>query len=519
MIDESKALADGGPLNDEALAAGYAVAFSTGTTTDTHYNMSLSAETMMMIKNYFTDRYGKPQYTVGVGGSGGSIQQYFIGQNHPGLLDGGVPQYSYSDMITQTIYVGDCSLLEYYFDAVAPSQGDFTFGGINLAKPFDKTYGWLGSVKKRTLIEGLSSSDAIGHPIYENFGHLGSTECVNGWLGLLPLCMNPLWTDTQGLDQLPPDVVAKVRWTHWNDLENIYGVDSVTGIAPNSWDNVGVQYGLQAFKEGKITREQFLDINAKIGGWKNPRDMIQEGYPFFGALAQDFSNFDPWSIRNSTVFPPNGKGVAPRTTGNMEAMAKAYRSGHVFKGRLNMPVIDFRHYLDPVLNMHHAQQSFATRQRLLDGQKHADNQLIWFAAPYYDLTGEAFQLLDEWIYNIQHKVYGWGVVANKPTRATDQCVDATGAVIGQGPGVWDGILNNKPKGVCTEAFPLFSTSRIVAGGDIKGDVFKCHLIPVSEAIGKGFYGGQTIDQVRLEQIFPDGVCDYSQGDAGRPSGF
>jgi hypothetical protein len=41
-----------------------------------------------------------PYYTVGVGGSGGAIQQYVFGQNHPGLLDAAIPQYSYSDMIT-----------------------------------------------------------------------------------------------------------------------------------------------------------------------------------------------------------------------------------------------------------------------------------------------------------------------------------------------------------------------------------------------------------------------------------
>ena len=54
---------------------------------------------------------------IGVGGSGGAIQQYVYGQNHKGLLDGGVPQYSYSDMVTQTIHVGDCELLERWADS------------------------------------------------------------------------------------------------------------------------------------------------------------------------------------------------------------------------------------------------------------------------------------------------------------------------------------------------------------------------------------------------------------------
>ena len=60
---------------------GYAVAHSTGTVTGTHYNLNLSEETMMMVKDQFIKRYGTPEYTVGVGGSGGGIQQYAIGQS------------------------------------------------------------------------------------------------------------------------------------------------------------------------------------------------------------------------------------------------------------------------------------------------------------------------------------------------------------------------------------------------------------------------------------------------------
>ena len=88
--------------------------------------------------------------------------------------------------------------------------------------------------------------------------------------------------------------------------------------------------------------------------------------------------------------------------------------------------------------------------------------------------------------------------------------------------MWDGILNDEPEGACTEAFPLYSTSRIVAGGNIKGDVFKCHLQTVDEAIDAGVYEGISLTEqniARLKEIFPSGVCDYTQGDAGRPAGW
>ena len=54
--------------------------------------MVLGGETALMIKERFVERYGVPRYTVGIGGSGGAIQQYLYGQNHPGLLDGAIPR-------------------------------------------------------------------------------------------------------------------------------------------------------------------------------------------------------------------------------------------------------------------------------------------------------------------------------------------------------------------------------------------------------------------------------------------
>ena len=95
---------------------------SSGTRTSTHYNLVLGGETALMTKEEFIERYGVPLYTVGVGGSGGAIQQYVYGQNHGGLLDAGIPQYSYPDMVTQTIHVGDCELLEHYMDVTDGSN-------------------------------------------------------------------------------------------------------------------------------------------------------------------------------------------------------------------------------------------------------------------------------------------------------------------------------------------------------------------------------------------------------------
>jgi len=509
-------------LYHDALSMGYAVAYSTGTRTGVHYNLVLGGETALMVKDHFVTRYGEPEYTISIGGSGGGIQQYVYAQNHPGLLDGIIPQACYPDMHTQTIPVGDGMLLEYYFDVVAPGQGDSTFGGFDLSGwPFVMP-SWMGSILPRTWIEGTSSSDTVAHPVYYPMtGHLGSTDMVNGWLGLTPMCMNPLWHSVSGVNLWYPQAeVAATKWTHADDLVNIFGVDEYD-YARVSWDNVGVQYGLQALKDGDITVEQFLDINARIGGWKAAHEMVQEGYPFFGPFNP--FNFDPWSIRNANI-AVNEYGVAPRTEGDLQAIEAAWESGIVFLGELDdVPIIDMRQYLDPWLDMHNARQSFSVRARMIDAQGHADNQIIWVAhryAPPRNLVVEAFELLDEWITNIKANPE-LGVVGNKPDSAVDMAYFADGSEA-LGPDVWDGILNDDPPGPGTIAFPPFSSPRMVAGGDIQGDIFKTYLIPVEEAIARGFYDPVVLtpEQIeRLNEIFPTGVADYSQGCVGRPEGL
>jgi hypothetical protein len=93
-----------------------------------------------------------------------------------------------------------------------------------------------------------------------------------------------------------------------------------------------------------------------------------------------------------------------------------------------------------------------------------------------------------------------------------------------GAGAWTTAAPTEVDGVtvgpCAAHFPLHSTSRIVAGGPITGDVYKCHTKSVTRAVADGEYGGWIptgADIDRLEEIFPNGVCDYAQPSVGDPS--
>jgi hypothetical protein len=513
-------------LLHDVLRLGYAVLNSTGLRTNTHYNLQLGGETALMLKEHFVEDHGVPLYTVGVGGSGGAIQQYVYAQNHPGLLDAAIPQYSYSDMVTQTIHVGDCELLEHYFDST------------------DRFNPKWQNVLNRRAIQGLNASvapvisggeAASWNGLYSLYSLLGLnrpqpaqsgstppplTECRRAWFGLTPLVMNPTFTNVQDLDKLAQGV-AGVEWTHWADLVNIYGVDG-TGFARVPWDNVGVQYGLQALRDGVITPAEFLDLNARVGSWKDSSQMGIEGFPFVGGFSP--ADFDPWSSRNMNLSPDGGVTPAARRSGDLDAIAAAYDVGMRFDGDIDIPVIDWRHYLEHQLDMHHSHQSFATRRRLELARGNADNQVIWFtdarpAAPAFDQTPEAFEVIDEWMANLRaHPELG--VAGNRPPRAVDRCFQTNGTEIAAGDDVWDGVLDAEPPGACTQVFPVHRSTRMVAGGPIEGGIFKCALQSVDAAIAGGEYGAwapSPAEHARLLAIFPDGVCDWAGGDVGRPN--
>jgi Tannase-like family of unknown function (DUF6351) len=515
----------GSMLPADLLGKGYGVMWSSGTRTSTHYNLQVGGETALMLKEHTVEAHGVPDYTVAVGGSGGAIQQYVYAQNHPGLIDAAIPQYSYSDMVTQTIHVGDCELLEHYFDVTGRANPRWKDPEVRQA---------IMGLNASNFPKNLSQDEIDEwNGLYGLYGLLGYqvmdrdpaspapalTECRASWFGLTPLTLNPTFTNVNDIDKLAQGTVG-VEWTHWGDTVNIYGRGD-DGYARVPWDNVGVQYGLRALVDDAITPAEFVDLNAQVGSWKDTAEMVPEGFPFQGAVAQ---NFDPWSSRNMNLSLDGGATPAPRREGDPDAMRAAYTSGMEFQGDIDIPIIDWRHYLEDELDMHHSHQSFATRQRMVDADGDASNQVTWFTdarpARAFDQTPLAFEVIDEWMTKIAAHPER-GVAGNKPQRAVDSCFDTSGNLIAAGPGVWDGVLDDGPDGACTERFPIYSSSRRQAGGPYEGGVWKCQLQAIDRAIDKGLYGDwrpSAAEKARLEQIFPDGVCDYTKPDAGKPRG-
>lgn len=504
----------------------YAIMMSTGAAGHTTYNLKLMGETAHMVKQQFLAAYGQPKYTFGLGDSGGSVQQFVFSQTYPDLFDGLIPVQVFPDMITQINPVGDCELLQYYFDKV-----DAQVNGTGSVDP--KWTSWAN----RQMITGFHGIDLgpSDPPFDSDINTLrkltstadkGSDICRQVWFGAVPQYLNPLWGDEGSWDRYyDQSVWDRIPTSFFDDLVDIFGTVPNTNIARGTYDNVGVQYGLVALRRHKITKKEFLDLNAHVGGWVPRQDMVEPGYPFEGSAS--LSNLDPWSSRNATAedhLDPSD--VAPRSKGNIEAMEAAYNAGLVFRGHTDKPIIIIEPWLEPELNQHASREPFSVRQRLIEARGNADNLAIWMiGAKHSDgrlsFVMKALKEETQWLNN-----------DSRPAAVKNGCYDESGNLIAEGEGVFKGQVSEngsevlgglqsieKP-GVCTQHFPIYSDPRVQSGLNVSDHVFKCALKPVATALDDGTYGDIAFtvqEQQRLYQIFPTGVCDYSKPDQGLPA--
>ncbi|WP_462172278.1 DUF6351 family protein [Pseudoalteromonas xiamenensis] len=492
----------------EQLKLGYAVVSSSGNKTSYTYNMLLAEDTAARVKKQFVSLYGAPLYTIGIGGSGGGLAQYLIAQNGSGILDGLIPLYSYPDMITQTTYALDCDLLNNYFTFRAKDKSYWRdwenrqrIEGMNAINDFPQKAGFMQPINQ--LKAGFFPSLPTG-----------SSECINGYFGLSSFINNPKQGFLRPL--FSDDVLENTQWSYWQDLVAVFGHDE-DGFANSTWDNEGVQYGLNALVHHEISVSQFIDLNRKIGGWKSQTAMAQEEIVMpFGAKLPIWLTL--WGNQNISDMSPLSPEVAPRHVGSIHAMNQAYRSGQVFIGRVQLPIIDARHYLENELDMHHMSASFYSRLRIEQATGQHENQVIWVADKDFNPTTRAFEMMDKWLLAIEEHTPE-GILKAKPHELTDTCFDKNGDIMASGHDVFDGKWNNRMPGECVKHFPMFSTSRIESGAPWNGALFKCTRMSIDVAVERGVYGDIDITPSldTLKSIFPTGVCNYDAKDLGRPN--
>lgn len=218
-----------GALNHLYLSRGFAFVISTELVNQQHGNAVLQGETLMMLKEYFIERYGVPKWTVGYGGSGGAIQQLLITQIYPGLLDGLQPTLAFPD---STMHTPDCGLFQSFWRKADSAV-------------------WTDA--KKTAVEGYTMGtcamwERTFVPVYTATNARGCA--LNDASKVYDPVKNP----------------TGARCTVQDMRVNIYGRNPSTGFARKPQDNVGIQYGLAAVNSGAINVDEFLDLNEKMGG-------------------------------------------------------------------------------------------------------------------------------------------------------------------------------------------------------------------------------------------------------------
>ena len=446
--------ATGGVLVDLFLSKGYGVASSSLNVLDNNCGTVISAEAAMMVKEHFAETYGPIAHTIGWGGSGGGIQQYDIADAYPGVLDGIIPGISFPDPVTTLSPVTDCGLLNHFFAgpgaSFTPEQQRAVSGYVS----YSTCVSWGQTFVNRSTPTG-SCPDAI--PVAARWDPVSNPDGVK--------CS------------------AGEQWV------NQLGRDPRTGFVRSPADNTGVQYGLSALESGAITADQFVALNAGIGG-----------------------------------YDITGTPVAARTVADPKALAAAYRDDLVNSAGLGLrttPVIDQRTYLDRAGafgDIHTAEMSFIMRARLQRSNGTAANQVIIENAPDQTVAAAAayeLDAMDRWLTAVgadgSHRDRAAKVVANKPADLGDGCYLGTGERIRE-------RLTYPSGGRCGALYPIASNPRLGTGSPTAMDVLKCRLTPID--FGDYPVRFTNAQKAALKATFPGGVCDWSRPGVGqqRPRG-
>jgi hypothetical protein len=211
------------------LSRGFAFMISTELVNQQHGNAVLQGEALMMLKEYFIERYGVPKWTVGNGGSGGAIQQLLITQIYPGLLDGLQPSASFPD---SSLHTADCGLLQNFWR---------------------KADAMVWTDDKKAAVEGYTKG-----------------TCAAWERSFVPVAMatNAAGCAMNDKSKIydPVNNPKGARCTMQEMRVNIYGRDPKTGFARKPQDNIGLQYGLAGLNSGAISVDEFLELNEKMGG-------------------------------------------------------------------------------------------------------------------------------------------------------------------------------------------------------------------------------------------------------------
>ncbi|WP_151523998.1 DUF6351 family protein [Serinicoccus kebangsaanensis] len=436
----------GGVTDPWMLGQGYALASSSLNVFGQNCSDLLTSETAQMTKEEFIERYGRDDFTIGFGCSGGSYQAHQAADNYPGIFDGIVVGCSFPEVGFGTVnFITDARLLDHYFSGTATA--------------------W--SEEQKRAVTGFQTLATMTNVAYGAQRIDPRVFCPD----VLP----------EELRYDPDTNPGGARCDVYDHTVNVYGTDPETGFALRPLDNVGIQYGLGALREGAISVDQFLDLNEQIGGYDQDGG-FQEG----------------------------------RSVADLPAVEAAYETGRLTNGGgglASTPVIDYRAYYDDVTNgdIHVRYHTNSMRERMRAANGSVANHVSLVEDNRYGLFSTGSPLLqhavvqmDAWLSDLdlegRKRPSLREIGRARPHDLVEGCMtrDAEPTFVAE-------TLDRDPEGTCEQLYPSASFPREVAGESVRADVIVCQ----TRDPRRRSYPPMSDEQwSRLREVFAEGVCDY-----------
>ncbi|WP_320671137.1 DUF6351 family protein [Patulibacter defluvii] len=442
-----------------ALGRGFAV-MSTALDNNGHNcNLVVQAESLIMAKERVIERYGDLRYTIGVGCSGGALTQQQVANAYPGIYQGLILACAYPDTMSPGAQFLDYHVMRSYFDDPSRS-GDTLWTPLHMAL----VEGHLTPLNSITADEGLfkgvtsasNCPDEVGDAAYDPQRNPGGTRCT-------------FW-------DYMVNVLGPRPASAWTPAERRLG----RGFTGLPLGNGGIEYGLGALRSGAISVQQFVDLNADVGG-----------------------------------LDIDGQRSPQRTRVDPRAVANAYRSGAVNSTR-NLDQVAIINHSGPDPGIaHDFRHALWTRDRMRQRLGHFPrNYVMWFGLfpvfgdPSY--AKQALDAIDRWLATVERDHRGLPlarkIVDARPGDVQDRCSQIPGLDLVALPGVGK-VCENRVLQTALE------TPRSVAGDGPAGDVMECAKKPLRR---DGYPVAFSDEQwARMQRTFPDGVCDWSKPGIGQ----
>jgi hypothetical protein len=443
-----------------ALGRGFGV-MSTALDNNGHNcNGVLQAESLIIAKEHFIDQYGDVKFTMGTGCSGGSIAQQQVANAYPGgVYDGLIVTCAYPDDFSTAAQFIDYHLLRQYFE-----------------HPEKWGPGVVWTPLQWGLVEGRPDplNAILADELFLKSAINPGGSCAGS--RTYHAKKNPNGVRCSVIDAAI-NIFGPRPKKHWTKQEKAAG----RGFAGIPVGNAGVMYGLNTLLSGLITVDQFIDLNAKIGGLN-----------IDGALRR------------------------ARIPGDRTALRAAYRSGLINEGNNmgNVAIIDAAGP-DPGI-AHDYVHTWWMRDRLERQLGRTGNHVLWFGPT--PLVGDvnwmnvALDKMDDWLTAVSRdhssRSVAHKVIANRPADVHDRCEYLPDLVP---------LLDTAPTdNICLPSIAQtrFQTPRMVAGGDEASDIVACRLKPL---VRYQYPHGLFTDAQwqRLKRVFPKGVCNWSMPGIGQ----